>query len=85
MDSQAGVSNFPGKIENSLRVTRLGSTAEFQAVNERIVGRKPTLLLSAEAARFPLTSITAWEALFERLGISFDDDKTGKSVFYREL
>ncbi|MEM1430116.1 MAG: zinc-binding alcohol dehydrogenase family protein [Pseudomonadota bacterium] len=46
-------------------VTRPGSNAEFQAVDERIVGRKPASLSFADAAGLPLTSITAWEILFD--------------------
>ena len=48
---------------------RPGSNAELQLVDERIVGRKPASLGFAEAAALPLTSITAWELLFDRLGI----------------
>ncbi len=61
-------------------ITRPGSNSQFQAVDERIVGRKPTVLSFAEAAAFPLTSITAWESLFDRLGIAMDGDNTGKSI-----
>jgi len=50
-------------------LTRPGSNAEFQCVDERIVARKPTILNFAEAAALPLTAITAWEALFNRLRI----------------
>jgi len=50
-------------------VTRQGSNAERQLVDERIVGRKPATLSFAEAAALPLTSITAWEGLHDRLGI----------------
>ncbi|WGW05993.1 zinc-binding alcohol dehydrogenase family protein [Tropicibacter oceani] len=46
-------------------VTRAGTNAEFHAVDERIVGRKPQTLGFAEAAGLPLTSITAWEMLFD--------------------
>ncbi len=49
--------------------TRQGSNAELQAVDERIVGKKPKSLDFAEAAGFPLTSITAWELLFDSLAI----------------
>ncbi|WP_028239786.1 zinc-binding alcohol dehydrogenase family protein [Stutzerimonas azotifigens] len=49
-------------------LTRQGSYAQFQAVDERIVGRKPARLDFAQAAALPLTSITAWELLFDRLG-----------------
>jgi NADPH:quinone reductase len=46
-----------------------GSNAEYQAVDERLVGRKPQSIGFAEAAALPLTSITAWELLFDRFGI----------------
>ncbi|MCF7726600.1 zinc-binding alcohol dehydrogenase family protein [Sulfitobacter sp. M220] len=46
-------------------VTRAGTNAEFHAVDERIVGRKPASLDFVEAAGLPLTSITAWEMLFD--------------------
>lgn len=48
---------------------RQGSYAEFQLVDERIVGLKPKNLSDAEAAALPLTSITAWEMLFDRLKV----------------
>ncbi|MFD0576938.1 zinc-binding alcohol dehydrogenase family protein [Dactylosporangium darangshiense] len=48
-------------------ITRPGSNAQFQAVDERIVGRKPASLSFAEAAALPLTTITAWESLFDHL------------------
>jgi NADPH:quinone reductase len=48
---------------------RPGTNAEFHLVDERIVGRKPSSLSWAEAAALPLTSITAWEALFDRLDV----------------
>ena len=51
-------------------ITRPGSNAELQAVDERIVGRMPASLGFAEAAALPLTAITAWELLFDRLGIT---------------
>lgn len=50
-------------------ITRPGTNAEFHLVDERIVGRKPTSLDWGEAAALPLTSITAWEALFDRLDV----------------
>ncbi|MCL1113643.1 zinc-binding alcohol dehydrogenase family protein [Shewanella basaltis] len=50
-------------------ITRSGSNAEFQLVDERLVGFKPKSLSNAEAAALPLTAITAWELLFEHLGI----------------
>ncbi len=61
-------------------ITRSGSNCEFQLVDECIVGRKPASLSFTEAAALPLTSITAWEALFERLQISAQGDDAGKSI-----
>ena len=50
-------------------LTRPGANSQFQLVDERIVGRKPRTLSNAEAAALPLTAITAWEMLFDRLDI----------------
>ena len=50
-------------------IARPGTNAEFHLVDERIVGRKPRTLGFAEAAALPLTAITAWEALFDRIDI----------------
>lgn len=50
-------------------LTRPGCNAEYQIVDERIVARKPSSLNFAEAAALPLTSLTAWELLFDRLGL----------------
>lgn len=55
-------------------VGRPGSNSEFQLVDERIVGKKPRSLDFAQAAAMPLTSITAWEAFFDRMRI----DRHGK-------
>jgi NADPH2:quinone reductase len=49
---------------------RQGTNAEFHLVDERIVGAKPKSLNWAEAAALPLTAITAWEALFDRLNVT---------------
>lgn len=54
---------YAGNIE------RPGGFAEYHLVDERIVGPKPERLTFAEAAAMPLTSITAWEGLFDRLHI----------------
>jgi len=61
-------------------ITRSGSNAEFQLVDERIVGFKPKSLSFAEAAALPLTTITAYEAFFDRLGIDRDGADKGQSV-----
>jgi NADPH2:quinone reductase len=50
-------------------LTRSGCNAELQLVDERIVGRKPRSLSDVEAAALPLTTLTAWEALFELLEV----------------
>ncbi|MEB2846451.1 zinc-binding alcohol dehydrogenase family protein [Rhizobiales bacterium RZME27] len=50
-------------------ITRPGANAEFHLVDERIVGKKPSKLNWAEAAALPLTSLTAWEAFFDRLDV----------------
>ena len=61
-------------------ILRQGTNAEYHLVDERIVGRKPKSLSFAQAAALPLTSITAWELLFDRL-----DVQPGKSIDPRTL
>lgn len=61
-------------------LTRPGSNAELQLVDERIVGAKPATLDFAQAAALPLTSITAWELLFERLQIAEGPGSAGQSL-----
>jgi NADPH:quinone reductase len=61
-------------------ITRSGTNSEFQLVDERIVGRKPSSLSFSEAAALPLTSITAYEAFFDRLGIDLNGANKGESV-----
>jgi zinc-binding alcohol dehydrogenase family protein len=58
-------------------ITRDGSFADKQLVDERIVGPKPKSLSFGQAAAMPLTSITAWEILFERLAIKRDGSAKG--------
>ena len=48
---------------------RAGANSEFHLVDERLVGRKPATLEMTEAAALPLTTITAWELMFDRMGI----------------
>lgn len=50
-------------------MTRPGTNSEFHAVDERIIGKKPATLGYEEAAALPLTAITAWELLFDSLGL----------------
>ncbi len=61
-------------------ITRSGSNAEFQLVDERIVGHRPKSLSHAEAAALPLTTITAYEAFFHRLRIDRDGAAKGQSI-----
>lgn len=61
-------------------IARPGSNSEFQVVDERIVGRKPASLSNAEAAALPLTAITAWEGLFDRLQIARDKQTKPKNL-----
>lgn len=61
-------------------ITRPGSNCEYQLVDERIVGLAPKQLDYPEAAALPLTGITAWEALFERLAVSPEGKDEGKSI-----
>ncbi len=60
-------------------ITRPGTNAEFQVVDERIVGRKPSSLGFAEAAAMPLTTITAWEILFDSFGFK-EGEGVGESL-----
>ena len=55
--------------------TRPGSNAEYQTVDSRIVASAPTSLTDCEAAALPLTALTAWEALFDRMRV--DPTKPG--------
>ena len=54
---------------------RPGTNAEYHLVDERIVGRKPQTLTFAEAAALPLTAITAWEMLFDRMKLPYGSRK----------
>ncbi|EOZ6411811.1 zinc-binding alcohol dehydrogenase family protein [Cronobacter turicensis] len=58
-------------------ITRSGSNTSHQLIDSRIVGHKPRTLSWAAAAAIPLTALTAWEGLFERLAIqNAGEDKT---------
>lgn len=61
-------------------VIRQGANCQFHLVDERIVGRKPASLPFAGAAALPLTTLTAWELMFERMGISKSGAHTGRSM-----
>ncbi|HZZ10904.1 MAG TPA: zinc-binding alcohol dehydrogenase family protein [Paraburkholderia sp.] len=61
-------------------ITQPGANSEFHRVDERIVGHKPASLDFSHAAALPLTAITAWEALFDRLGVSPQGADEGRTV-----
>ncbi|HZX29308.1 MAG TPA: zinc-binding alcohol dehydrogenase family protein [Telluria sp.] len=61
-------------------IDRPGTNSELHLVDERIVGHAPATLSAAEAAALPLTAITAWEALFERLAIPQDGSARGRTL-----
>ncbi|MFI8383949.1 zinc-binding alcohol dehydrogenase family protein [Pseudomonas sp. NPDC079086] len=61
-------------------INRAGANSELHVVDERIVGRMPEKLAFAEAAALPLTAITAWELLFERLQVSQGSADLGQSL-----
>lgn len=59
--------------------TRPGSNAQMQLVDQRLVGRKPSSIDFAHAAALPLTSITAWEILFDSFGLT-EGDGAGEAI-----
>lgn len=61
-------------------MTRPGSNAQFQCVDARIVAKKPVSLDFAQAAALPLTALTAWELLFERMPFDAEIGGKGKSL-----
>lgn len=61
-------------------IDRPGTYAELHAVDERLVGAKPASLDAAQAAAMPLTSLTAWELLFDRLGVPLGGASSGDAI-----
>ncbi len=73
--------NVGDKVYFAGDITRPGCNSEHHLVDHRIVGLAPKNLSPEDAAAMPLTSITAWEALFDRLGFSPEaNGNTGKSI-----
>ena len=79
------VSNIGSKVKNikvgdrvyyAGDITMPGSNSEFQIVDSRIVAIAPNTLSDAQAVVLPLTSITAWEAMFDRMNIKSNENKT---------
>lgn len=61
-------------------INRPGTDAPFHLVDERIVGRKPKSLSFAEAAALPLTTLTAWELMFDRIGVRRGENADRRSL-----
>lgn len=61
-------------------ITRPGSNAQLQLVDARVAAAKPDTLDFAQAAALPLTALTAWELLFQRMPFDFDGDNRGRSL-----
>lgn len=78
----AGVTLFkPGdRVWYAGSLVRQGTNSELHLVDERIVGRAPQSLTFTQAAALPLTTITAWELLFERFGIAPGKQAGGKTL-----
>jgi len=61
-------------------IARPGTNSEYHLVDEHIVGHKPTSLSNAAAAALPLTAITAWEMLFDRLDVKRPTPQGGNII-----
>lgn len=68
--SEVELFNIGDRVWYAGDLNRSGCNAEYQLVDERIVGHAPSSISNAEAAALPLTTITAWELLFSRLGLT---------------
>ena len=78
--SEASLFQVGDRVWYAGDVTRSGCNAQFQCVDERICAKAPSSLSDAEAAAMPLTTITAWEMLFDRLQVPFGDDAKDRRV-----
>lgn len=79
LGENATLFNIGDEVYYAGDITKQGSNAEYQVIDERIVGKKPKSLSIEEAAAIPLTALTAWETLFDRIRINPEKDK-GKSI-----
>lgn len=78
---EAGLFRPGDEVYYAGSITRPGGNSEFHLVDERIVGKKPSSLSFAQAAALPLTTITAWESLYDRLGVARERaDNAGKAI-----
>ncbi|AKA26821.1 zinc-binding alcohol dehydrogenase family protein [Pseudomonas chlororaphis] len=78
--SEASLFKVGDKVFYAGSIARAGGNSELHVVDERIVGHMPKSLGFAEAAALPLTAVTAWELLFERLQIREGQADTGQSL-----
>ncbi len=77
--SEVSLFNVGDEVFYAGDLTRPGTNAEFHVVDERIVGKKPSTLDFASSASLPLTSITAWEMLFDSFAIK-EGEGDGESI-----
>ena len=77
--SKVSLFNVGDEVFYAGDVTRPGTNSEFHLVDERIVGKKPAFLNFADSASLPLTSITAWEMLFDSFALK-PGDGHGESI-----
>ena len=78
--SEVSLFNVGDRVWYAGDVSRSGCNAQFQCVDERICAKAPDTLNNAEAAAMPLTTITAWEMLFDRLQVPFGDEASDRRV-----
>lgn len=78
--SEASLFKVGDRVWYAGDVSRSGCNAQFQCVDERICAIAPGSLSDAEAAAMPLTTITAWEMLFDRLQVPFGDAARDRRV-----
>ncbi len=78
--SQVNLFNPKDEVYYSGSLVRSGANSEYHLVDERLVAKKPASMTMAQAAALPLTAITAYEALFDRLGISPQGELTGAAI-----
>jgi zinc-binding alcohol dehydrogenase family protein len=78
--SEVSIFKVGDEVYYAGEITRQGANAELHVVDERIVGLKPRSLNWAQAAALPLTSLTAWELLFDRLRVPSAEASTGQSL-----
>ncbi len=78
---EASLFNVGDKVFYAGELNRSGTNAEYQLVDERLVGHMPQTFTMEQGAALPLTAVTAWESLFDRLGILEDPARNhGESI-----